>query len=147
MASPLEMYSKFGLANWICSAKWWKLVGKWPMADWYFWFCIIDAIDLTAACGYDCQKVISCIKNLYTYNTSAPITLKWYAICNTEDIWDWHCLIFMICCSVFPCHWWWQTRVGWRVSVNLWELLLPHIPCTVRRRNWGHFWWLLLPIH
>ena len=32
MASPLEMYSKFGLANRICSAKWGKLVGKWPIA-------------------------------------------------------------------------------------------------------------------
>ena len=31
MVSPLEMYSKFGLANWICSAKWGKLVGKWPI--------------------------------------------------------------------------------------------------------------------
>ena len=40
MASPWEMYSKFGLANWICWAKWGKLVGKWPMAECYFKFCI-----------------------------------------------------------------------------------------------------------
>ena len=33
------MYSKYGLANWICSAKWGKLVGKWPMADCYFKLC------------------------------------------------------------------------------------------------------------
>ena len=39
MVSPLEMYSKYGLANWICSAKWGKLVGKWPMADCYFKLC------------------------------------------------------------------------------------------------------------
>ena len=32
MASPLEMYSKDGLANWICSAKWenWSKNGQWP---------------------------------------------------------------------------------------------------------------------
>ena len=42
MVSPLEMYSKFGLANQICSAKWDKLVRKWPMADCYFklWYNI-----------------------------------------------------------------------------------------------------------
>ena len=28
MVSPLEIYSKFGLANWIYLAKWVKLVGK-----------------------------------------------------------------------------------------------------------------------
>ena len=39
MASPLEMYSKFGLATWICLAKWVKLVKKWPMADCYFKLC------------------------------------------------------------------------------------------------------------
>ena len=42
MASPLEMYSKYGLANWICLAKWGKLVEKWPMADCYFKLCYID---------------------------------------------------------------------------------------------------------
>ena len=36
MVSLLEMYNKFGLVNWICLAKWGKLVGKWPMADCYF---------------------------------------------------------------------------------------------------------------
>ena len=47
MASPLEMYSKFGLANWICLAIWEKLVGKWPMADCYFKLCIDTSIDST----------------------------------------------------------------------------------------------------
>ena len=32
MVSPLEMYNKFGLANWIYSSKWGKLVGKWSTA-------------------------------------------------------------------------------------------------------------------
>ena len=40
MVSPLEMYSKYGLANRICSAKWGKLVRKWPMADCYFKLCL-----------------------------------------------------------------------------------------------------------
>ena len=39
MVSPLKMYSKYGLGNSICSAKWGKLVGKWPMADCYFKLC------------------------------------------------------------------------------------------------------------
>ena len=37
MVSPLEMYSKFGLANWIHSAKWGKLVGKW------LWLTVISS--------------------------------------------------------------------------------------------------------
>ena len=36
LGSPLEMFSKFVLANWICLAKSLKMVGKWPMADCYF---------------------------------------------------------------------------------------------------------------
>ena len=36
------MYSKFGLANWICLAKWGKLVGEWPMADCYFKLCVCE---------------------------------------------------------------------------------------------------------
>ena len=44
MASPLKMYSKFGLANWLYLARWWKFVGKWPMAGCYFKFCIYDFI-------------------------------------------------------------------------------------------------------
>ena len=39
MVSPLEMYSKYGLANRICLAKWGKLVRKWPMANCYFKLC------------------------------------------------------------------------------------------------------------
>ena len=42
MGFPLEMYSKVGLANWICSAKWVKLVGKWPMADCCFKLCCMN---------------------------------------------------------------------------------------------------------
>ena len=35
------MCSKFVPANWICLAKSLKMVGKWPMADCYFKFCIV----------------------------------------------------------------------------------------------------------
>ena len=47
MASPLEMYSKFGLAKWIYSANWGKLVRKWPMADCYFKLCKAIGSQLT----------------------------------------------------------------------------------------------------
>ena len=47
MVSSLEMYSKYGLANWICSAKWGNLVGKWPMADCYFKLCKSTEIFIT----------------------------------------------------------------------------------------------------
>ena len=55
MASPLEMYSKDGLVNWICLTKWRKLVGKWPMADCYFKLCyrhqyVQQSIGLSMAC-------------------------------------------------------------------------------------------------
>ena len=52
MVSPLEMYSKFGLANWICSAKWDKLIGKWPMANCYFNLCVYIYV-----CVYICIYV------------------------------------------------------------------------------------------
>ena len=66
------MYSKYGLANWICSAKWGKLVGngQWPTA-------ISSSVSYRfyskPYCG--CSQLVSCGQTLQVYFHVGPLLL------------------------------------------------------------------------
>ena len=66
MASPLEIYSKDGLANWVCSAKWGKFVGKWPMADCYFKPCYCESSIIISNAGPGSENEVNFFLLPYT---------------------------------------------------------------------------------
>ena len=64
MTSPLQMYSKFVLANHLLSQIL-KLAGKWPMADCYFRLCRSISLFLFTE------------KKLLYFNTDNYMSIQW----------------------------------------------------------------------
>ena len=141
MVSPLEMYSKYGLANPIYSAKWGKLVGKWPMADWYFKLCVCVCMRVcvclrvcvcVSVCAYVCTCVCDCMHVFVCMSVCV-------CVCFCARMCTLMCILY-VCVYVHLCVWDVCICGCVCVRVNSWcsYVIITHIKysCIIQLRKW-----------